>query len=213
MRASLMPLLMALCAGLLLTSCKEDPVASVPQPQELTREAIGHYCNMIVLDHQGPKGQVFVEGAEQPVWFTSVRDTIAFTMLPDEPKNLAAVYVTDVGKASWDAPEPGTWIEAREAWYVVGSDRVGGMGAPEAVPFGEQARAESFAAEHGGHVVAFADIPEDAILGDGGGHGGEEGMQMGHGEHGAGHDTGHDGGHDKPEQKAHDHNAQGHGSQ
>ena len=209
MRAPSMPLLMALCASLLLTACEEDQVASVPQPQELTREAIGHYCNMIVLDHQGPKGQVFVEGSEQPIWFTSVRDTIAFTMLPDEPKNLAAVYVTDVGKANWDAPEPGTWIEARQAWYVVGSDRVGGMGAPEAVPFGEQAKAESFAAQHGGHVVAFADIPEDAILG----HEGQDDMQMGQDEHGTGHADEHDMGHDTPEQKAHDHGAQGHSSQ
>ena len=213
MRNPLLGLLFAVAAVGLMACDAEEQVAAPPTPQELTRDDIGHYCNMIVLDHKGPKGQVFVQGKEEPVWFTSVRDTIAFTLLPDEPKNLSAVYVTDVGQANWDAPEPGTWIDAREAWYVVGSDRVGGMGAPEAVPFGEQDEAQAFAKQHGGHVVAFADIPEDAILGQvemAPGHG-EHGN---HNEHGSGHSTmQHDTmQHDKA-QEAHDHGSHGHTDQ
>ena len=66
--------------GLLLGACEDDDrVAEAPPPRDLTREAIGHYCNMIVVDHLGPKGQIFVRGVAEPVWFTSVRDTIAFT--------------------------------------------------------------------------------------------------------------------------------------
>ena len=45
------------------------------------------------------------------------------------------MYVNDMGVARWEAPEPGTWIDANGAWYVIGSDRMGGMGVPEAVPF------------------------------------------------------------------------------
>lgn len=150
--------------GLLLAACDDSTEVAAPPPQELTGEAIGHYCNMIVVEHSGPKGQIFLTDRDQPIWFSSVRDTVAFTMLPDEPKNIAAIYVTDVGRATWDSPEPGTWIEAREAWYVVGSDRRGGMGAPEAVPFADKAAATQFATQHGGEVVAFADIPEAAIL-------------------------------------------------
>ena len=101
--------------------------------QELSREAIGHYCNMIVADHLSPKGQKYVADSDQPVWFSSVRDTIAFTLLPEEPKNIAAIYVNDMGRASWESPEPETWIEARSAWYVIESSRRGGMGAPEPV--------------------------------------------------------------------------------
>ena len=152
--------------GLLLGACGDDgQVAEAPPPRDLTREAIGHYCNMIVVDHLGPKGQIFVRGVAEPVWFTSVRDTIAFTMLPGEAKNLAAIYVNDMGRASWDEPEPGTWIEAKDAWYVIGSARQGGMGAPEAVPFSQRADAEAFAAAHDGRVVAFSEIPRDAVLG------------------------------------------------
>jgi copper chaperone NosL len=41
----------------------------------------------------------------------------------------------------------------------------GGMGGEEAVPFSDKAAAEKFAAEHGGRVVAFAEVPKDYVLG------------------------------------------------
>jgi copper chaperone NosL len=152
-------------AALVLNACGESGhEATAPAPGELTREAIGYYCNMIVVDHHGPKGQVFIRGRDQPIWFASVRDTIAFTFLPEEPKNIAAIYVSDMGRASWDRPEPGTWIDAHRALYVVGSDKVGGMGAPEAVPFAEQSAAEAFASRHGGHVVPFDKVPRGYVL-------------------------------------------------
>jgi copper chaperone NosL len=95
-----------------------------------------------------------------------VRDTVAFTMLEGEPKDVTAIYVNDMGKAtSWTAPEPGTWVEAREAWYVIGSRRMGGMGLPEVVPFGTREAADGFAADHGGRVVRLAEIPADYVLG------------------------------------------------
>ena len=125
-------------------ACSGDPATVAPDPAELAGDEIGYYCNMIVVAHQGPKGQVFLADREQPLWFTSARDTIAFTRLPEEPKNISAVYVSDMGAASWDMPEPGTWVEARDAWFVVGSNKVGGMGAPEPVPFALRDKAEAF---------------------------------------------------------------------
>ncbi len=170
----------------LLPACGEDQTAERPEPRELTRAAIGYYCNMIVEDHPGPKGQIFLSDRADPIWFSSVRDTIAFTLLPEEAKNIAAIYVNDMGRASWAAPEAGTWTDAKAAWYVIGSGRRGGMGAPETVPFAERSAADSFVAEHGGTVVAFADIPADAVLGEvpdseaaTDGHA----MDAGHGEH------------------------------
>ena len=151
---------------LLAMACGEEQIAEAPPPAELTREAIGHYCNMIVQDHKGPKGQIFLSGKPEPIWFSSVRDTLAFTLLPEEPKDIAAIYVNDMGRASWDKPEAGTWIEAKGAWYVIGSTQQGGMGAPEAVPFSKRADAEGFAAAHDGRVVAFSEVPSDAILGE-----------------------------------------------
>jgi len=154
----------------LLGGCGEEPTAEAPPPRALTREAVGYYCNMIVADHVGPKGQIFLTDRDEPLWFTSVRDTLAFTMLPGEPKNIAAIYVNDTGRASWPVSVPGDWIDATSAWYVIGADVVGGMGVPEAVAFARRGDAEAFAQQHGGAVVAFADIPMDAILASGDGH-------------------------------------------
>ena len=171
----------------LLAACEPEQAAVKPPPQEITREAIGHYCNMIVVDHQGPKAQIFLKDRPDPIWFSSVRDAIAFTLLPEEPKNVAAIYVNDMAQASWDAPEPGSWIEAAKAFYVIGSGRRGGMGAKEAVPLGTRDRAEAFAAAHGGHVMTFEEIPPDYILSaveemEEGGHGhGEAAKPGGHG--------------------------------
>ena len=141
----------------------EEPVAK-PPPAELTRDASGHYCGMIVVDHSGPKAQVHLPDQTEPVWFSSVRDAIAFTMLPEEPRRIAAMYVNDMGVAAWDAPEPGTWIDAASAWYVIGSGRMGGMGVPEAVPFAARDAAARFAAAHGGRIVALGDVPEGYIF-------------------------------------------------
>ena len=185
LRAAAAVLLMA------LTACGEEPeTAAKPEPQELTREAIGYYCNMIVADHTGPKGQVFLKSQAAPVWFSSVRDALAFTLLPEEPKHIAVIYVNDMGAASWASPEPGTWIEAKGATYVIGSEMRGGMGAQEAVPFAEPAQAEAFAARHGGRVVAFAEIPQDYILSsDEPAHSGTG--DAGHHDHGHETDAGH----------------------
>lgn len=136
-------------------------------PVEPGREAVGYYCGMIVVDHPGPKAQIFVEGRVDPYWFTSVRDAVAFTLLPEEPKRITGIYVNDAATiGNWDRPDMNTWIGAKAAWYVIGSSRRGGMGAAEAVPFKEETGAVEFAREFGGEIVAFADIPQDYVLGD-----------------------------------------------
>jgi len=160
--------LACLVTMLAVAGCDEAPTSgagAIPVAAEPGADAIGYYCNMTVADHPGPKGQAFLSGEGQPLWFSSVRDTLAFTRLPGEPKNIAALYVNDMGRASWDRPEPGTWIDARSAWYVVGSGLRGGMGAPEVVPFAEREAADAFAARHGGTVSDFSSVPADAVIG------------------------------------------------
>lgn len=156
-----------LLAGLALSGCGEK-VAQVPPPRHMTAEAIGHYCGMNLFEHPGPKGQIFAASLIEPVWFSSARDTIAFTMLPDEPKDIQAIYVSDMAKApSWEKPGADNWIEARKALFVIGSRQKGGMGGVEAVPFSDRGAAEKFALQNGGRIVAFADVPRDYILGSG----------------------------------------------
>ncbi|HEY7576111.1 MAG TPA: nitrous oxide reductase accessory protein NosL [Acetobacteraceae bacterium] len=161
--------LLAFLLPLLLCACWDDaPDAAAPAPQEITEASIGQFCGMALNEHPGPKGQIFVRDEKKPFWFASVRDTVAFTLLPEMPKNIAAIYVSDMARAhDWERPEPGTWIEARQAVYVIGSNRRSGMDTDEAVPFGDPAAAERFAAAHGGRVVRFGEIPQSYVLGSG----------------------------------------------
>ena len=157
-----------LVLAVVLGGCDKVPTPEpVPPPKALTRDATGHYCGMTVADHAGPKGQVFVAQRDQPLWFTSVRDTIAFTLLPEELSRIRAIYVTDMARAeTWAAPDDSTWMPAAEAVYVIGSAQRGGMGAQEAVPFSGRDAAQRFVERYGGHIVALQEIPRDYILGD-----------------------------------------------
>lgn len=150
-----------------LAGCGREEAATVPLPVATAADATGHYCGMLLAEHSGPKGQILLKSGDDPVWFTSVRDTFTFLALPEEPKDVAAVYVSDMGKApSWEKPGDQNWILADTAVYVVESDRVGGMGGVEAVPFGDEASARSFVGQHGGRVVSFADA-KDAMAKEG----------------------------------------------
>lgn len=155
----------ALLAAMVLVGCSEKSTSALPPPHTMTAEAIGHYCGMNLFEHGGPKGQILAASLIEPVWFSSARDTIAFTMLPDEPKDIQAIYVSDMAKASsWDKPGSDNWVEARKALFVIGSRVRSGMGGDEAVPFSDRAAAEKFLAENGGRIVTFAEVPRDYIL-------------------------------------------------
>lgn len=154
---------LALALALALAGCGKPPAP--PTPREVSDSSTAQFCGMLLSEHTGPKGQIFVRDSKKPLWFASVRDTIAFLRLPDMPKDVVAVYVNDMGRAhDWAHPEKGTWVDARRALYVIGSRRRSGMNTEEAVPFGDKAAAHRFAAANGGRVVAFADIPNSYVF-------------------------------------------------
>ena len=153
-----------LALPLLLAGCLEEEIIR-PDPIALTAEAAGHYCQMNILEHPGPKAQIHLAGLSNPLWFSQVRDGIAYIRSPERDGDIAAFYVNDMAAAqSWAAPGPENWIDAEAAFYVTGSDAVGGMGAPEIAPFATEAAARAFAAVHGGAVARLAEItPEDVL--------------------------------------------------
>jgi len=149
-----------------LAACREEAPVAPPPPAPLTQDATGYFCNMTMVEHHGPKGQIWLKRNTGPLWFSSVRDTVAFTLLPEEPRDIQAIYVTDMsGAGSWDNPLVNKWIDAHTAYFVIGSSKKGGMGTAEPVPFGSRSAAGDFSERFGGDVVTFDMIPENRILG------------------------------------------------
>lgn len=157
---------LAFAALLALAACDEaQQAAAPPPPVELTAEAVDHFCQMDVLEHPGPKAQIHLEGHPQPLWFSQVRDAVAFLRSPEKMGVVTATYVNDMGRApSWEIPGEGNWIGMDAAHFVIGARIAGGMGAPEFAPFADAAAASAFAAEHGGAVLRLDAIPAEAAL-------------------------------------------------
>lgn len=157
-----------LLAVFLLSACREDK-PPLPAPVALSAEAVGHYCQMNLLEHDGPKAQVHLLGfAGRPLFFSQVRDAVAYARLPEQSATVLGIYVNDMGAAgaTWQQPGTTNWINAETALFVVGSRQAGGMGADELIPFGDQAAAQAFIAANGGQVFGFGDVPDTAVFGE-----------------------------------------------
>ncbi|MFQ5562780.1 MAG: nitrous oxide reductase accessory protein NosL [Parvularculaceae bacterium] len=154
-----------LLAGVLSGCGAREEAAPPPDPAPLTREAVGYYCGMTVVEHEGPKAQIFVQGQGGPIWFSQVRDGVVYTRSPEETMDAVAFYVTDMqGDAGGRNMSALKWIKAEDAYFVIESDFRGGMGAPETIPFSSMAGAVQFQAAHGGRVVTLSEIPDDYVL-------------------------------------------------
>lgn len=162
---------LVLALTLIIAGCQPVEKAERPEPLMPTTEAIGHFCNMLLSEHEGPKSQVLRKGSNEPLWFTSVRDGIAYTKLPEESKDITAVYVTAIDTLpNFNLAHPElmkeSWVSAEWAVYVIDSRLRGGMGAMEAFPFRDTTMAAQFTEIHGGRVVRFSDVPRDYVLGN-----------------------------------------------
>ena len=151
-------------AALALAGCK-DELATLPEPVTMSGDALGHYCQMNLGEHGGPKAQVHLAGVAAPLFFSQVRDAIAYQRMPEQDAKVLVIYVSDMGRAhDWDKPGIDNWIAAGDAHFAVGSDAVGGMGADEIVPFGRRESAESFVKRRGGRVVGLDQIADSEVL-------------------------------------------------
>jgi copper chaperone NosL len=144
---------------LTLTGCTQGDVEK-PSPVELTRENACAVCGMIVVDLPGSKAQIHYSNGKVDT-FCCTLHMFSFILQPDSPKNMAAIYVNDMGKADPDQPA-GHWIDAKKAFYIVGGDVMGPHG--EAfVPFLDLKDAESYVKEHGGRIIKFDEVTPDML--------------------------------------------------
>jgi copper chaperone NosL len=121
---------------------------------------------MLLADYPGPKAQIHYADRPEPDFFCDTVEMFGIYLKPEQVRPVKALYVQDMGKADWEQPR-GAWIDARSAWYVLGSSRHGSMG-PTIASFAQEADAQKFAGTHGGKVLPFDAITPDMAVLDGG---------------------------------------------
>lgn len=159
-------ILFAAVATGLLTACGpsgNDSGAAVAV--EFDDTATCSLDGMLLADYPGPKAQIHYAGRPEPEFFCDTMEMLGIYLEPEQVRPVTGLYVQDMGKADWNQPR-GAWIDAKGAWYVVGSARHGSMG-PTLASFAQETDAQKFAGTHGGTVLRFNAVTRDMVL-DGG---------------------------------------------
>lgn len=153
-------LLIILLAALLgLAGCQEDTPETLAAQKAIAIESGDecHLCGMIISNYPGPKGQLYQRGDTRTHKFCSTRDMFAFLLDPEHKHNIQSAFVHDMAISHWDHPDEQTYIDARTAWYVVGSSKRGAMG-PTLASFADEKTAKAFAKMNGGNLYSFDQI-------------------------------------------------------
>ncbi len=151
-------------AGLLLAACNEDTPENLAAQTAMAVESGEecHLCGMIITNFPGPKGQLYERGQSNTMKFCSTRDMFAYLLDPEHKHNIQNAFVHDMAVTPWDHPDEETYIDARKAWYVVGSTRKGAMG-PTLASFSDQASAQAFAERYQGKLYQFDELSLELI--------------------------------------------------
>lgn len=150
-------------ALLILSGCARE--APPPQPAQMTPATVCSLDGMPLMDYPGPKAQIhYAQGTAD--FFCDTMEMFSLYLKPEQQKRITAVYAQDMGKADWSRPE-GHWIDAKSAFYVLGSKRTGSMG-PTLASFAREEDAQVFAKRHGGKVLRFGEVTLDMAALDGG---------------------------------------------
>lgn len=154
-------ILVVVCLG----ACSDSTTSpEKPLPIKLGGDEVGYYMQMIVADHAGPKAQLWLSDQTKPLWFVDVRDAILFMRTPEEADNITVIYAHDMAKNPDYNHVKDIWVDINLAVFVIESERKGGMGMPETIPFSDRESAVNFVAEHGGEIIDSIDkIPTDYL--------------------------------------------------
>lgn len=158
----------ALCTAGLLAGCgnNKDGDDFSAKPLEINRSTSCSLDGMLLADYPGPKAQIHYDRQTAPDFFCDTMEMFNTVLNAEQARRITAIYVQDMGKADWTKPV-GHWIDAKTAFYVLGSKQHGSMG-PTIGSFGSIADAQSFAQTYGGKVLRFDEVTADQVNLDGG---------------------------------------------
>jgi nitrous oxide reductase accessory protein NosL len=156
------------------SSSQQSGEVTVHQPMEIPEDVSCGKCGMFPAKYPRWQSQIiFKDGTMTP--FDGCKCMFNFISAMGEfdkthtMDDVSAVWVKDFNSA--------TWINAVDAYYVVGSNMMGPMG-KEVIPFTDQSAAMKFHQEQGGSVMMYSQITPEVLktLGMGG-------MKMEQGSH------------------------------
>ena len=159
-------LLAAALALATLVGCDQADEATSLTPVEITASTSCSLDGMLLGEYPGPKAQIHFANQSEPEFFCDTVEMFNILLNPEQIRKVNAIFVQDMGATDWASPK-GAWIDARSAFYVVGSSKHGSMG-PTFASFAKKDAAEHFAHENGGNVMAFADVKPNMAKLDGG---------------------------------------------
>lgn len=141
-----------------LVACGK-PAAPVV-PQEITAGTSCSLDGMTLADFPGPKAQIHYATGE-PDYFCDTMEMFSIYLKPEQKKRITGIFTQDMGKSDWEVPK-GNWVDATQAFYVVGSKKTGSMG-PTLAAFSIKQVADKFAKEFGGKVLSFDLVTLDMV--------------------------------------------------
>ncbi len=150
---------------MLLFSCGQQATQS-SAPVEISRATSCSLDGMTLADYPGPKAQIIYAGQSKPEYFCDLMELFDTILKPEQARKIVAMYVQDMGKTEWETPQ-GHWIDAKGAFYVIGSNKMGSMG-PTFGAFSSEADARKFVSANGGKVYKYDEVTPDMASLDGG---------------------------------------------
>lgn len=146
-------------AVLALSACSggEEQAITKPAPVHIEQGDECHVCGMIITHFPGPKAEAFTEQHQAVRKFCSTREMFAWMLQPENKNRNHTLYVHNMAQTEWASPDDTALIDAREAFYVIGSDKKGAMG-PTLASFATKAEALTFMSQSGGRVVGFDEV-------------------------------------------------------
>lgn len=153
-------LAMALALALMVAALVATEGASPRQPDETSRCPV---CGMLVARHLDWLAQIVPaeEAEDEALFFDGAKDLFRFLLDPDRQAAGEAARETDAAfVTSYYDRKP---IRAREAFFVIGSDVLGPMGA-ELIPHPTREAAEEFLRDHDGSaVLGYDEITRETL--------------------------------------------------
>lgn len=134
------------------------PIQAAPQ-DEVAGDTRCPVCGMFVAKYENWLAQIRLADGEV-LFFDGVKDLLVFHFHPEKYGKAAGSDIREIWVKDYYTL---SWIDGRQAFYVIGSDVYGPMG-KEFIPFASRDAAENFKQDHKGEkILLFDEVTDDLV--------------------------------------------------